>query len=51
MLSPRSRITLLHPYIVVFAVYHIETSELKAIWSPQKQIEQIEEVAGTTLSQ
>ena len=47
----RALITLLHPYSVVFAVYHIEAFELKAIRSLQKKIEQIEKVAGTTLSQ
>ena len=47
----RALITLLQPYNVVFAVYHIEAFELKALLSPQKQIEHIEKVAGTTLSQ
>jgi hypothetical protein len=36
---------------VVFAVYHIEAFELKAIWSPQKWFEQFERVNRATFSQ
>jgi hypothetical protein len=36
---------------VVFAVYHMEAFELKAIWSPQKWVDQFERVTRATFSE
>ena len=47
-LSLLSFITILHPSSVVFAVYHIEALEFKALLSPLKWIQQIKKVAGVS---